>query len=224
MVLTLNICNAKKCAFPPVSISNATCLCIAVITLGALFLGRIRAYASTLVALSHHKTLAFGFALGLALTFINLRSTKANPFVTLIVDWGACWINIIGYLCHALSCLSCRDRFIPENLNPLLVLAFLSSHFVLSALFFHCNRGTPYQLRKPTQRKLQATSICNKFLKKSNLRTLHLPSLQTPAFTQTPFFAHVTPRHLLYELTPKIEKLACTMFRHIDINYEGNLQ
>jgi len=62
------------------------CLCIAVITLGALFLGRIRAYASTLVALSHHKTLAFGFALGLALTFINLRSTNANPFVTLIVD------------------------------------------------------------------------------------------------------------------------------------------
>lgn len=125
---------------------------------------------------------------------------------------------------YALSCLSCRDRFSPENLNPLLVLAFLSSHFVLSGLLVHCNRGTPYQLRKPTQNKLQATSICNKFLKKSNLRTLHLPSLQTPAFTQTPFFAHVTPRHLLYELTPKIEKLACKMFRHIDINYEENLQ
>ena len=111
MVLTLNICNAKKCAFPPVSISNATCLCIAVITLGALFLGRIRAYASTLVALSHHKTLAFGFALGLALAFINLCSTNANPFVTLIVDWGACWINIIGYLsCAILSFLSISAR------------------------------------------------------------------------------------------------------------------
>jgi hypothetical protein len=71
-------------AFTVTHVTN--CLCIAVITLEPLFLGRVRALARTLVALPHLKAHALGFALGLVFAFINLCSTNANPFVALIVD------------------------------------------------------------------------------------------------------------------------------------------
>jgi hypothetical protein len=78
------------------------CLCIFVITLEALFLGRVGAQASAPVAIPHMKAHALGFAFGLALAFINLCSTNANPFVTLIVDCVSvfvvafCVVRLVG--------------------------------------------------------------------------------------------------------------------------------
>ena len=89
------------------SVMYGTCFVVFVITLCSFF-DRVSAQASTLVAQPNRMTLALPFARRFALAFINLCGTNAFAWTTSIVDWRACWINIIGYLRRALSYLSYR--------------------------------------------------------------------------------------------------------------------